>query len=64
MRIVLRKKVSTVKKGLVVKPIVSKEINFRCQIDLIGIQAQLCGNYEFSLPRPFNKICKRIPFDS
>jgi hypothetical protein len=64
VRIVLRKQGSTVKKYLVVKSIVSKEINFRCQIDLIGIQAQLYGNYKFSLPRPFKKIYKLIPFDS
>lgn len=44
-----QKKGSTIKKGLVVKPIISKEMNSRCQIDLIDMQAQPDGNYKFIL---------------
>jgi len=44
-----QKKGSTAKKGLVVKPIISNELNSRCQIDLIDIQAQPEGNYKFIL---------------
>jgi hypothetical protein len=39
----------TVKKRLVVKPIISSEINSRCQVDLIDMQAQPDGNYRFIL---------------
>ncbi|XP_060861668.1 KRAB-A domain-containing protein 2-like [Metopolophium dirhodum] len=35
-----QKKGSKAKKGLVVKPIISSEMNSRCQIDLIDMQAQ------------------------
>jgi hypothetical protein len=41
------RKGSTVKKGLVVKPIISSEMNSRCQIDLIDMQAQPDGEYKF-----------------
>jgi len=41
------RKGSTVKKGLVVKPIISSEMNSRCQIDLIDMQAQPDGDYKF-----------------
>ncbi|XP_060864326.1 KRAB-A domain-containing protein 2-like [Metopolophium dirhodum] len=44
-----QKKGSTIKKGLVVKPIISKEMNSRCQIDLIDMQAQPDGNFKFIL---------------
>jgi len=44
-----QKKGSTIKKGLVVKLIISKELNSRCQIDLIDMQAQPDGNYKFIL---------------
>jgi IS30 family transposase len=44
-----QKKGSTIKKGLVVKPIISKEINSRCQIDLIDMHAQPDGKYKFIL---------------
>ncbi|CAG4949101.1 unnamed protein product [Parnassius apollo] len=35
------------KKGLVVKPIISNELNSRCQVDLIDIQSQDDGDYKF-----------------
>uniref|UniRef100_A0A2H8TQZ8 KRAB-A domain-containing protein 2 n=1 Tax=Melanaphis sacchari TaxID=742174 RepID=A0A2H8TQZ8_9HEMI len=41
------RKGNTVKKGLVVKPIVSSEMNSRCQVDLIDMQAQPDGDYTF-----------------
>ena len=44
-----KKKGSTAKKGLVVKPIISSEMNSRCQIDLIGMQAQSDVDYKFIL---------------
>jgi len=44
-----QKKSSTAKKGLVVKPIISNELNSKCQIDLIDMQAQPDGNYKFIL---------------
>lgn len=44
-----QKKGSTVKKGLVVKPVVSTEMNARCQVDLIDMQAQPDGDYKFIL---------------
>jgi len=45
-----QKKGSTIKVViLVVKPIISKEMNSRCQIDLIDMQAQPDGNYKFIL---------------
>jgi len=40
---------STAKKGLVVKPIISSDINSRCQIGLIDMQAQSDGEYKFIL---------------
>ncbi|XP_060876491.1 KRAB-A domain-containing protein 2-like [Metopolophium dirhodum] len=40
---------STAKKGLVVKPIISNELNSRCQFDLVDMQAQPDGNYKFIL---------------
>ncbi|XP_008186921.1 KRAB-A domain-containing protein 2-like [Acyrthosiphon pisum] len=42
-----QKKSSTIKKGLVVKPILSSELNSRCQVDLIDMQAQPDGDYKF-----------------
>ncbi|XP_060862057.1 SCAN domain-containing protein 3-like [Metopolophium dirhodum] len=42
-----QKKGSTIKKGLVVKPILSSELNSRCQMDLIDMQAQPDGDYKF-----------------
>jgi hypothetical protein len=44
-----KKKGSTAKKGLVVKPIISSEINSRCQIELIDMQAQSDGDFKFIL---------------
>lgn len=44
-----QRKGKTVKKGLVVKPIISSEMNSRCQVDLIDMQAQPDGNYRFIL---------------
>jgi len=44
-----QKKGSTAKKGLVVKPMITNELNLRCQIDLIDMQAQPDGNYKFIL---------------
>lgn len=44
-----RKKNKSVKKGLVIKPIISSETNSRCQIDLIDMQAQPVENYRFIL---------------
>jgi len=46
---VSKKKGSTAKKVLVVKPIISSEMNSRCQIDLIDMQAQPDGEYKFIL---------------
>ncbi|XP_060874754.1 KRAB-A domain-containing protein 2-like [Metopolophium dirhodum] len=40
---------STAKKGLVVKPIISNELNSRCQFDLVDMQEQPDGNYKFIL---------------
>ncbi|XP_008189275.1 KRAB-A domain-containing protein 2-like, partial [Acyrthosiphon pisum] len=45
----MERKGKTVKKGLVVKPIISSEMNSRCQVDLIDMQAQPDGNYRFIL---------------
>lgn len=42
-----QKKASVPKKGLVVKPIMSKEFNSRCQVDLIDMQSCADGNYRF-----------------
>lgn len=44
-----KKKGSTAKKRLVVQPIIYSEMNSRCQIDLIDIQAQLDNEYKFIL---------------
>jgi len=38
-----------VRKGLVVKPILSKEMNSRCQMDLIDMQAQEINGYRYIL---------------
>jgi len=40
---------NTAKIGLVVKPITSNELNSRCQVHLIDMQAQPDGNYTFIL---------------
>lgn len=45
----VKKKVKTVKKGLVVKSIISSEMNSRCQVDLLDMQAQPDGNNRFIL---------------
>ena len=37
------------KKSVVVKPIVSNEFNSRCQVDLIDMQSQPDGEYNFIL---------------
>jgi hypothetical protein len=42
------KKGSAVKKCLMVKPIISKEMNSHCQINLIDMQAQPDGNLNLS----------------
>ncbi|XP_026814091.1 LOW QUALITY PROTEIN: KRAB-A domain-containing protein 2-like [Rhopalosiphum maidis] len=44
-----QRKGKTVKKGLVVTPIISSEMNSRCQVDWIDMQAQSDGNYRFIL---------------
>ncbi|KAK2577745.1 hypothetical protein KPH14_012286 [Odynerus spinipes] len=38
---------SAPKKGIVVKPIVSSELNSRCQVDLIDLQSNRDGEYKF-----------------
>ncbi|XP_008181050.1 KRAB-A domain-containing protein 2-like [Acyrthosiphon pisum] len=45
----MSKKGSTIKKGLVVRPILSSEINSRCQVDLTDMQAQPDKNFKFIL---------------
>ena len=35
------------KKGIVVKPMISSELNSRCQIDLIDLQSNSDGEYKF-----------------
>jgi hypothetical protein len=40
-------KKAKVKKGLVVKPILSSEMNYRCQVDLIDMQAQEYDGFRF-----------------
>lgn len=42
-------KKARVKKGLVIKPILSKELNSRCQIDLIDMQAQSVNDFKYIL---------------
>ena len=42
-------KKSSVRKSLVVKPIISKHMNSRRQVDLIDMQSQLDGPYKFIL---------------
>ena len=42
-------KKSKLKKGIVVKPIVTKDFNSRCQVDLIDMQSQPDGEYKFIL---------------
>uniref|UniRef100_A0A2S2QA42 KRAB-A domain-containing protein 2 n=1 Tax=Sipha flava TaxID=143950 RepID=A0A2S2QA42_9HEMI len=38
-----------IKKGVVVKPIISLEFNSQCQVDLIDFQSHLDGKYKFIL---------------
>lgn len=38
---------SAPKKGIVVKPLVSSELNSRCQVDLIDLQSHSDGDYKF-----------------
>ncbi|XP_057654773.1 KRAB-A domain-containing protein 2-like [Diorhabda carinulata] len=40
-------KYSAPKKGIVVKPMVSSELNSRCQVDLIDLQSNRDGEYKF-----------------
>ncbi|XP_043497554.1 KRAB-A domain-containing protein 2-like [Polistes fuscatus] len=40
-------KQSTPKKGIVAKPIISSELNSRCQVDLIDLQSHRDGEYKF-----------------
>ncbi|GFU12864.1 KRAB-A domain-containing protein 2 [Trichonephila clavipes] len=35
------------KKGIVVKPMISSELNSRCQVDLIDLQTNRDGKYKF-----------------
>ncbi|XP_045511256.1 KRAB-A domain-containing protein 2-like [Colias croceus] len=42
-----QKKKSLPKKGLVVKPIISNELNSRCQVDLVDMQSQSDGEFKF-----------------
>jgi hypothetical protein len=42
-----QKKQSVPRKGLVVKPIKSSELNSRCQVDLIDMQSQADGDFKF-----------------
>lgn len=44
-----QKKLKSVKKGLVVKPMVFSEMNSRCQVDLIDMQSHPDGEYKFIL---------------
>lgn len=44
---VCQKKQNTLKKGLVVKPILHREMNSRCQIDLIDMQSNPDGDMKF-----------------
>ena len=38
---------SAPKKGIVVKPMISSELNSRCQVDLIDLQSNRDGEYKF-----------------
>jgi len=40
-------KLSSKRKGLVVKPIIHSEMNSRCQVDLIDMQSQADGEFRF-----------------
>lgn len=53
-----QKKQKTVKKGVVIKPIVHNEMNSRCQVDIIDMQSNPDRDYEihFSLSRSSYKI--------
>ncbi|GBN12263.1 KRAB-A domain-containing protein 2 [Araneus ventricosus] len=42
-----RKKQKSIKKGIVVKPMIFSEINSRCQVDLIDFQSQPDREYKF-----------------
>jgi len=44
-----QKKQKTLKKSIVIKPILHSEMNSRCQIDLIDLQTNPDGNYKFIL---------------
>lgn len=44
-----QKKQKTLKKGIVIKPILHSEMNSRCQVDLIDLQTNPDGNYKFIL---------------
>ncbi|XP_022170651.1 KRAB-A domain-containing protein 2-like [Myzus persicae] len=37
------------KKGIVIKPIISRELNFRCQVDLVDMQTCKDGEFKFIL---------------
>ncbi|GFU77811.1 KRAB-A domain-containing protein 2 [Trichonephila clavipes] len=40
---------SAPKKGIVVKPMISSELNSRCEVDLIDLQSNRDGEYKFIL---------------
>ncbi|XP_047505092.1 KRAB-A domain-containing protein 2-like [Pieris napi] len=42
-----QKKLKSAKKGIVVKPLVSTEMNSRCQVDLIDMQSNPDGDFKF-----------------
>ena len=59
-------KKNKVRKGLVVKSIVSNTLNSRCQVDLIDMQSQPDGDKQkvnFKLSRPPYKICRFEPME-
>ncbi|XP_050062904.1 KRAB-A domain-containing protein 2-like [Aphis gossypii] len=56
-----KKKGSTAKKGLVVQPIISTEMNSRCQIDLIDMQAQSDDNGREFANQVVTEICAMWP---
>lgn len=42
-----QKKTSLPRNGLVVKPILNKEMHFRCQVDLIDMESQADNEYKY-----------------
>jgi hypothetical protein len=51
------KKRKLASKGLVVKPIVSKEFNSRGQMDLIDMQSLSYNDYRYIMTRSYDNIC-------